>query len=124
MKLQPTQVTEETLGDVVYDGVRQRPTIAKRPDGKLVVCAARTARKHGWAIQEKLFVRPAAPAKPKAEQRKADLKAVEEMLGKPKDAAELVAQAKAKKMPHQGKKSVLAEVNKGMNDDLKGFFSI
>jgi hypothetical protein len=114
MKLQPTQVTEETLGDVVYDGVRQRPTIAKRPDGKLVVCAARTARKHGWAIQEKLFVRPAAPAKPKAEQRKADLKAVEEMLGKPK----------AKKMSHQGKKSILKEVNKGMNDDLKPFFSI
>lgn len=81
MKLKPTPVTEDTLGDVVFDGNRRRPVVAYKPDGSSVVCAARTAKKNGWVIESKMYARTPAPKPAKASQRKADLDAVEELLG-------------------------------------------
>lgn len=60
-KLNPIIVTLETVGDAVFNEEknqgRRRPIMAKRPDGKLVVCCRHTARKHGWEIEGKLFQR-------------------------------------------------------------------
>ena len=42
-KLNPTQVTENTIGDVAFDGIRKRPVVAINDEGQLVVCCRRTA---------------------------------------------------------------------------------
>ncbi len=77
-KLVPTQVNDDTLGEVLFDGIRRRPVVAINQDGEQVVCAARTARKHGWTIETKYYSRTPAPKK--TEKRKEDLKAVEDLL--------------------------------------------
>lgn len=56
-RLTPTPVRSLTqAADVAFDGVRRRPVIAQAGD-QLVVCAARTARKHGWVVTGRLFQR-------------------------------------------------------------------
>lgn len=50
-KLTPTQVTEATMGDALFDGVRRRPVVAIDDNGKLVVCCRRTAKVNGWTVQ-------------------------------------------------------------------------
>lgn len=94
-KLIPTIVTEATLGDVVFSGQRSRPIVARMQDGSTVVCCRSTARRHGWVVEGKAYAKPKAP---KAEQRKADLAAVEELLGTPSLLAQVNADfAKAAK---------------------------
>lgn len=62
-KLNPVVVTERTLGDAAFDGIRIRPAVAINAEGKLVVCSKRTARKHGWEIQGVLHQRPTKAAR-------------------------------------------------------------
>jgi len=38
-----------------HDGIRRRPVTATTELGAVVVCSARTARKHGWVITGKLY---------------------------------------------------------------------
>lgn len=79
-----------------HDGVRRRPVTATTELGAVVVCSARTARKHGWVITGKLYgttkATPApAPTKapkvaPKATtkatvKRAARLETLEDLLG-------------------------------------------
>ena len=64
--LAPTVVTEDTLGDALFDGNRRRPVVAINDEGQLVVCCRRTARKNGWKLQS---VEKAAAA-PKAKGRR------------------------------------------------------
>jgi hypothetical protein len=56
-KLVPTEVTEATMGDVAFDGVRQRPVVAINDDGKLIICCRRTASKNGWKVEGTLHQR-------------------------------------------------------------------
>jgi hypothetical protein len=56
-KLNPTIVTESTVGDAAFDGVRRRPVVAINEEGKLVVCCLRTAAKHGWKVEGTLHQR-------------------------------------------------------------------
>lgn len=58
-RLVPTEVTEATLGTVLFDTQvhRRRPRVAQKPDGTMVVCSGRTARKHGWTIVATCFSR-------------------------------------------------------------------
>ena len=56
-KLVPVQVTDETIGDAAFDGIRQRPVVAINAEGKLVVCCRRTAKKHGWMVEGTLHQR-------------------------------------------------------------------
>lgn len=56
--LKPTPVANETEAlNVALDGVRRRPVLATKPDGTKVVCCSRTARKHGWAIEGRMFAK-------------------------------------------------------------------
>ena len=82
-----------------HDGVRRRPVTATTELGAVVVCSARTARKHGWVITGKLYgttkATPApaptkaskAPAKPAKATTKATVKraarleTLEDLLG-------------------------------------------
>lgn len=71
--LAPTVVTEDTLGDALFDGNRRRPVVAINDEGQLVVCCRRTARKNGWALQ-KLEREPSAkPAKKGGKRRATDV---------------------------------------------------
>lgn len=107
-KLIPTIVTEATIGDAAFSGQRSRPVLATMKDGSTVVCCRSTARRHGWTVEGKLYAKPKAPKLPKAEQRKADLKAVEDLLGTPSLLAQVNADvAKAGKAT----KSVLDVLN-------------
>lgn len=65
--LAPTVVTEDTLGDALFDGNRRRPVVAINDEGQLVVCCRRTARKNGWKLQalEKAAAAPKAAKKGK-----------------------------------------------------------
>lgn len=66
-KLIPTKVTEATMGDVAFDGIRQRPVVAINDDGKLIICCRRTASKNGWKVEGTLHQRTRTPkATPKA----------------------------------------------------------
>lgn len=67
-KLNPTAVTEATLGDVAFDGTRKRPVVVINDEGQLVVCCRRTAAKHGWKLEGSLHqrTRAAKPAKDEA----------------------------------------------------------
>ena len=66
--LQPTICADEAeVLEVAWDGFRRRPTLARNHDGQLVVCSSRTARKHGWKIEGKLFGDAPKPKAPKAE---------------------------------------------------------
>lgn len=66
--LQPTICADEAeVLEVAYDGFRRRPTLARNHDGQLVVCSSRTARKHGWTIEGRLFGDAPKPKAPKAE---------------------------------------------------------
>lgn len=58
-KLVPTTVTESTVGTVLFETQvhRRRPRVARKPDGTMVVCSGRTARKHGWEIIATCFSR-------------------------------------------------------------------
>lgn len=56
-KLVPTVVTESTMGDALFNGVRRRPALCRKPDGTLVVCSSRTARRNGWALVQRAFSR-------------------------------------------------------------------
>lgn len=56
-KLIPTQVSEATMGEVAFDGVRRRPVVAIDDNGDLVVCCRRTATTHGWKLQGSLHTR-------------------------------------------------------------------
>lgn len=53
----PTPVKSLTqAADVAFTTGRARPCLA-RNGSKLVVCSPRTARKHGWAIEGRMFGR-------------------------------------------------------------------
>lgn len=56
-KLTPTVVTEATMGDTAFDGVRRRPVVALNDDGQLVVCCRRTAKTNGWTVEGTLHQR-------------------------------------------------------------------
>lgn len=59
MQLAPTTArTLNQAADIALDGVRRRPVVAINDDGQLVVCCKRTAQKHGWKLEGKLFTRP------------------------------------------------------------------
>lgn len=70
--LAPTVVTEDTLGDALFDGNRRRPVVAINDEGQLVVCCRRTAKKNGWALQ-KLEKQGAAPKAKGKSRRKTDV---------------------------------------------------
>jgi hypothetical protein len=61
---------EQQVLDAAFDGIRRRPVVARNADGELIVCCSRTAKKHGWKIEGRLFVRnperKATPKTPKA----------------------------------------------------------
>ena len=58
-----------------HDGVRRRPVTATTELGAVVVCSARTARKHGWVITGKLYgTTKATPAPAPAKASKAPAK--------------------------------------------------
>lgn len=40
----------EAAAAAIFDGKRARPACCMTPDGRAVVCSARTARKNGWTI--------------------------------------------------------------------------
>ena len=100
VKLAPVVcANDDAVFEAAFDGVRRRPITAINAEGVQVVCCSRTAKKHGWTIVERLFQRstakvapvapaPVAPKKAPAKKaqtsasRKADLAAVEAMLGK------------------------------------------
>lgn len=71
-KLNPTEVTENTIGDVAFDGIRKRPVVAINDEGQLVVCCRRTAAKHGWKLEGTLHQRTRAAKPAKAEAPAAD----------------------------------------------------
>lgn len=76
-KLTPTQVTEATMGDVAFDGVRRRPVVAINDEGQLTICCRRTAAKHGWKVEGTLHQRTrtakaAAPVAAKKTRRVTD----------------------------------------------------
>lgn len=88
--LQPVECADETaVLEAALDGIRRRPVQARKPDGTMVVCCSRTARKHGWAIEGRLFSTTKAAPEPKAPKASARLeklnkiqnKEVAEMLG-------------------------------------------
>lgn len=62
-KLNPVVVTESTVGDAAFDGVRRRPVVAINDNGELVVCCRRTAAKHGWKVEGTLHQRTRASKK-------------------------------------------------------------
>lgn len=91
-KLNPTITTKSKAREVAAADGRKRPVVAINDDGKLVVCCRRTAKTHGWAVQEALYDRKQAskpepvavptPAKRKPAVKKASVKAdVKELLG-------------------------------------------
>lgn len=51
-KLVPVDVTAdiEAAAAAIFDGRRARPCCAMTPEGRAMVCSARTARKNGWTI--------------------------------------------------------------------------
>lgn len=58
--LQPVPVADaDDIAAAAFDGVRRRPVLATKPDGSQVVCCSRTARKHGWTVEGRLFDRKA-----------------------------------------------------------------
>lgn len=60
-----------------HDGVRRRPVTATTDLGAVVVCSARTARKHGWVITGKLYgTTKATPAPAPTKTSKAPAKSV------------------------------------------------
>ena len=78
--LQPTLCADEAeVLEVAMDGVRRRPVMARNKAGELVVCCSRTARKHGWAIEGKLFNTPGAKKAPKATKAETRLEKLEAM---------------------------------------------
>lgn len=58
-KLSPVFVTANVTaaGNALFDGVRRRPAACFTQDGRAVVCSPRTARKHGWTIVARTFIR-------------------------------------------------------------------
>lgn len=72
-KLNPQVVTEATIGDAAFDGIRKRPVVAINEEGKLVVCCRRTAKKHGWKVEGTLHQRKAKVAKKTTSKAVADL---------------------------------------------------
>lgn len=57
-KLTPVPVANELEAiRAATDGVRRRPVLARKPDGTNVVCCRRTARKHGWEVEGRLYIR-------------------------------------------------------------------
>ncbi len=57
--LKPTVCQDEdAIMQVALTGTRKRPVVAINHAGQYVVCAYKTARKHGWAVQGKMM--PAA----------------------------------------------------------------
>lgn len=91
--------SEEAVFEAAFNGIRRRPVMARTPQGELVVCCSRTARRKGWVIEGKLFgkeaageeaapapqaapAKPAAKATPKTVAKRAErLASLEEMLG-------------------------------------------
>ena len=51
-KLVPVDVTAsiEAAAEALFDGRRARPCCVMTPEGRAMVCSARTARKNGWTI--------------------------------------------------------------------------
>lgn len=91
-KLNPTIVTKAKAKEVAAADGRKRPIMAINDEGKLVVCCRRTAKNHGWVVQEALYDRKQAsksepvvvptPVKRKPAVKKASVKAdVKELLG-------------------------------------------
>lgn len=78
-KLNPTVVTDKTVGDVLFDeqAHRRRPVIAVNDEGETVVCCRRTARKYGWKVQTVAYSRTRTARKPAQE----DFKPVQETSG-------------------------------------------
>lgn len=66
----PTVVANE-IAAVEYamdsNVMRSRPVVAINELGELVVCCKTTAKKHGWEVQGKLYVRVRSSASKKAE---------------------------------------------------------
>lgn len=68
MSIKPVICKNETqVGDAAFDGTRRRPVVAINEEGKLVVCCKRTAKLHGWQLQEVLYVKA-----PKQQRRATD----------------------------------------------------
>lgn len=59
-KLNPTIVTKSKAKEVAAADGRKRPVVAINDEGKLVICCRRTAKTHGWTVQESLYERPKA----------------------------------------------------------------
>lgn len=69
VKLTPEYVADETAAlEAAFNGIRRRPVLARTEAGELVVCCNRTARKHGWKVEGKLFPRTKAAKAPTVEQ--------------------------------------------------------
>lgn len=96
----PTVVaTIEDAGDEMFTSMRRRPVLAKNKQGQLVVCSARTARKHGWETQkEKAAVTKAAPKNTKREQRLAKLQEVDHTPANRRISAMLAAEKSVEDM--------------------------
>lgn len=57
-KLSPVVIASKTAAKkLVTQEDRKRPVVAINEEGKLVVCSRRTARKHGWEVQEVMYAR-------------------------------------------------------------------
>lgn len=69
-KLNPVDCGKDdtSVMEAAFDGQRKRPVVAINREGHKVVCCLRTARKHGWKIEGRLFQKTKAkeeqPAKP------------------------------------------------------------
>jgi hypothetical protein len=55
----PVVVTNEdgVVNFLITNENRSRPVVAINEEGKLVICCKTTAKKHGWEVQGKLYVR-------------------------------------------------------------------
>ena len=85
-KLNPVDCGKDdtSVMEAAFDGQRKRPVVAINREGHKVVCCLRTARKHGWKIEGRLFqktkakeepVKATKPAAKKAEPAKTEKKA-------------------------------------------------
>lgn len=100
-KLNPVDCGKDdtSVMEAAFDGQRKRPVVAINREGHKVVCCLRTARKHGWKIEGRLFQKAKAkeeqPVKPVKAEAKKPVKA--EPVKQAKPAAKKAPAKKATK---------------------------
>jgi hypothetical protein len=114
--LKPEVVADEAAAaDIALDGLRRRGVLAKKPDGTLVVCSRKTAKKHGWALEGSFTgSKPRTPKVNKKAERLAKLNAVQER--DPQDAAKEQWGKIAKKASPKAKAALKEQL--GLDDIL------